>query len=83
MAFSWVARGFKVDPLGFDVWNEYVVLSAQISGHERASGLDVQTEMTVVWRLRDGKGLWGATYFSREEALIAIKANEDDLTHVR
>jgi hypothetical protein len=46
---------------------------------ERASGMEVEAEMTIIWKLRDGRGIWGATYFDREEALKSIGAREEAL----
>ncbi len=74
-----VLEGFKVEPLSFSTFGDAVVLQGRISGRGRASGLEIDTEMTVVWRFRDGKGIWGATYFDRPEALEAIGAREKDL----
>jgi ketosteroid isomerase-like protein len=74
-----VLERFMVVPLSFSTVGENVVLQAEISGHGRASGMEIKTEMTVVWRFRGDKSDWGATYFARDEALAAIGASEDDL----
>jgi ketosteroid isomerase-like protein len=74
-----VFEGFKVEPLSYATFRDFVVVQARISGRGRASGMDVGAEMTVVWRIRAGKGAWGATYFDRDEALAAIGATSDDL----
>jgi hypothetical protein len=43
------------------------------------SGIDVDTEMTFIWRIRDGQLVWGATFSSRAEGLEAIGVSEDEL----
>lgn len=35
--------------------------------------------MTIVWRFKDGQGIWGATYFDRAEALRKIGVREEEL----
>jgi ketosteroid isomerase-like protein len=74
-----VLEDFKVEPLSFATLSDFVVVQAKISGRGRASGMEIDTEMTVVWRIQDGKGIWGATYFDRAEALKELNAEESDL----
>jgi ketosteroid isomerase-like protein len=74
-----VLEGFRVEPLKYSTFRDYVVVQGKVSGRGRASGVAIETEMTIVWRLRDGRGMWGATYFGRGEALRAIGAREEDL----
>ncbi|HVS29124.1 MAG TPA: nuclear transport factor 2 family protein, partial [Solirubrobacteraceae bacterium] len=74
-----VIEDFQIEPLGFSAWRDYLIVPNRISGHGTASGIDIATEMTFIWRLRDGQFVWGATFFSRAEGLEAIGATEEEL----
>jgi ketosteroid isomerase-like protein len=54
-----VLEGFKVEPIAFATFGDYVVLQGKISGRGRASGMEIETEMTVVWRFRGREGRLG------------------------
>jgi ketosteroid isomerase-like protein len=70
----------RVEPQTIATCGEWVVSEAKVSGHGRASQVDFATDMTVVWRSRDGEAIWGATYFQRADALKAIGLTEGELT---
>jgi ketosteroid isomerase-like protein len=74
-----VLEDFKVEPISFATFQDFVVLQSRISGRGRSSGMEIDTEMTIVWRFKDGQGIWGATYFDRAEALRKIGVREEEL----
>jgi ketosteroid isomerase-like protein len=74
-----VIADFRFEALSFSAWRDYLIVPNRISGHGTASGIEIDTEMTFIWRIRDGQLVWGATFFSREEGLEAIGASEDQL----
>lgn len=74
-----VIDNFRLEPLGFSAWRDYLIVPNKVSGHGKTSGVDIATEMTFIWRVRDGQSFWGATFFSRAEGLEAIGASEDEL----
>jgi ketosteroid isomerase-like protein len=75
-----VFDGFRVEPAEYKTAGDYVVVDVEVTGRGRESGVALQQQMTIVWRLREGKLCWGATYFERSEALEAVGLREDDLT---
>lgn len=74
-----VIEGFRVAPREIEVAGDYVVLDAAVSGRGRGSGADVSAELTIVWRVRGSLLCFGATYFSRAEALGAVGLSDNDL----
>jgi ketosteroid isomerase-like protein len=74
-----VIEDFQFEALSFSAWRDYLIVPNRISGRGATSGIDIDTEMTFIWRVRDGKLVWGATFFSREEGLEAIGASEGEL----
>jgi ketosteroid isomerase-like protein len=74
-----VIEDFQFEALSYSAWRDYLIVPNRISGHGATSGIDIDTEMTFVWRVRDGQFVWGATFFSHAEGLAAIGASEDEL----
>ena len=74
-----VIEDFQFEAVSFSVWRDYLIVPNRISGHGTTSGIDINAEMTFIWRIRDGQLVWGATFFSRGEGLEAIGASEDQL----
>jgi ketosteroid isomerase-like protein len=74
-----VIEDIQFETLSFSAWRDYLIVPNRISGHGTTSGIDIDTEMTFIWRVRDGQLVWGATFFSLAEALEAIGAGEDEL----
>lgn len=70
----------KIEPRAGATCGDWIMIDAAVSGLGHSSEAAVETTMTVVWRDRDGKAVWGATYFDREEALRAIGVAESELT---
>jgi ketosteroid isomerase-like protein len=70
---------FQLEPLRYSAWRDYLIAPTRVTGHGAASGLDIELEMTFIWRLRDGQLVWGATFFSRAEGLETIGASEDEI----
>ena len=68
-----------IEPQSISARNEWVVIAAKVSGRGRSGQVELATDMTIVWRVRDGKGIWCTTYFQRAEALDDIGLTEDDL----
>jgi ketosteroid isomerase-like protein len=74
-----VIEDFQFEALSFSAWHDYLIVPNRISGHGTTSGIDIDTEMTFIWRISEGQVVWGATFFSRQEGLEAIGAREDQL----
>jgi ketosteroid isomerase-like protein len=74
-----VIEDFQFEALSFSAWHDYLIVPNRISGHGTTSGIEIDTEMTFIWRIRDGQLVWGATFFSRAEGLEVIGASEDEL----
>jgi ketosteroid isomerase-like protein len=74
-----VIEGFTVAPREIAVAGDYVVLDADVRGRGRASGVDISTQLTIVWKVRGSLLSWGATYFNRDEALAAVGLSEREL----
>jgi hypothetical protein len=53
-----------------------------VTGHGKVSGIDVDIEMTFIWRVRNSQFVWGATFFSRQQGVEAIGATEAELEPV-
>ena len=74
-----VIEDFRVEPVSFSAWRDYLVVPNWVRGHGTTSGIDVDTELTFIWRIKDDQLVWGATFFSRAEGLEAIGASENEL----
>ena len=77
-----VIDGFTVEPRELAVAGDYVVLEAAVSGRGRASGIDISTHLTIVWRVQRSLLAWGGTYFNRAEALAAVGLSEEELERI-
>ena len=77
-----VIDGFAVVPREIAVAGDYVVLETDVSGRGRASGMDISTRLTIVWKVRGSVLAWGATYFNRSDALEAVGLGEEELQPV-
>jgi ketosteroid isomerase-like protein len=67
---------YSVEPLEFIDAGDAVVVPTRISGRGRASRVDVETHLTQVWILRDGKIVRGEVYRTRDAALEATGLSE-------
>lgn len=74
-----VFEEFRLEPRTIATYGEWIVVDAEVKGRGHASGVEVDTDMTVVYRERGGKAFWCATYFQREDALKDVGLSEDDL----
>jgi hypothetical protein len=74
-----VIEDFEIEPLGFGAWRDYLIVPNKITGHGLASRIHIDTEMTFIWRIRNGQIVWGATFFSRAEGLATIGAVEEEV----
>jgi len=74
-----VFEAFQFRPLAFSAWRDYIVCPSRVTGHGRASGAEIDLEMTAAWRFRDDEIVWGGTFFGLGDALEAIGAGEDEL----
>ena len=70
----------RIEPQTIGTYGEWVVIDAKVTGHGRTSQVDIAADMTLVWRVRDGKATWGTTYFQRADAIREIGLTEGDLT---
>jgi ketosteroid isomerase-like protein len=74
-----VIENFHFEPMCSGAVGDYVVVSNRVSGRGKASGVPVDFQMTFVFRVRSEQAVWGATFFSRDDALHAIGVTEDQL----
>lgn len=74
-----VIEAFELEALEYLSWHDYVVVATRIHGHGRASGADIATEMTLIWRIEEGQIVWGGSFFSSDQGLDAIGGSEDEL----
>jgi ketosteroid isomerase-like protein len=77
-----VFEEFEFRPLGFSAWRDYLICPTRVTGHGRASGVEVDVVMTAIWRFEADHVVWGATFFTPSEGLEAIGANADELKDV-
>jgi ketosteroid isomerase-like protein len=77
-----VFEEFQFTPLSFSAWRDYLVCPSRATGHGTASGVEIDLEMTAVWRVTNGQIVWGATFFTLAEGLEAIGARADELQPV-
>jgi ketosteroid isomerase-like protein len=77
-----VFEEFQFIPLGFGTWRDYLVCPSRATGHGTASGVEIDLEMTAIWRVTNGQIVWGATFFTLAEGLEAIGARADELQPV-
>jgi ketosteroid isomerase-like protein len=67
---------YSVEALEFIDAGDAVVVPVRISGRGRASRVDVETHLTQVWTLCDGKIVRGEVYRTRDDALEAAGLRE-------
>ena len=77
-----VIENFQLEPLSYGSWRDYLIVPNRVSGYGKASGIDIDLEMTFIWRIREDQIVWGATFFSRAEGLDAIGATEDAVVRI-
>jgi ketosteroid isomerase-like protein len=73
---------FQFVPLSFSSWRDYLVCPSRATGHGTASGAEIDLEMTAIWRVTNGRIVWGATFFTLAEGLDAIGVKADELEPV-
>jgi ketosteroid isomerase-like protein len=74
-----VIEDFRFEPLSYSAWRDYLIIPNRVAGHGKASGIDIDLEMTFIWRVKNGQLVWGATFFSLQDGLEAIGTSEDEL----
>lgn len=75
-----VFEDFKVEPRRIATSCDWVVVDSEITGHGHASGVEIATDVTLVYRVLEGKAIWCSSYFQRADALRENDLNEEDLT---
>ena len=50
---------------------DQVVASTTLRGHGKQSGAETSWDVSQVWTIRDGKGVWGQGFPTRDDALKA------------
>ena len=59
-----------------DVGDDRVVAVHHVTGRARASGVETELRLAVVYTLRDGKIVRGREYIDKEQALEAVELRE-------
>jgi ketosteroid isomerase-like protein len=77
-----VFEEFQFEPLSFSAWRDYLVCPSRVTGRGTASGVEIDMEVTAIWRVANGQIVWGATFFKLAEGLEAIGARADQLEPV-
>jgi SnoaL-like domain len=73
---------FQFRPLRFSAWRDYLICPSRVTGRGRASGVEIDLDMTAIWRFSGDHIAWGATFFTLAEGLDAIGARADELEPV-
>jgi ketosteroid isomerase-like protein len=74
-----VFEEFRLEPRTIATCGEWIVVDVEVTGQGHASGVEIATDMTMIYRSREGKAIWCATYFQRDAALNDVGLTEDDL----
>ena len=74
-----VFEEFRLEPRTIATCGEWTVVDVEVTGQGHASGVAIDTDMTMIYRSRGGKAFWCATYFQRDDALKDVGLSEDDL----
>jgi ketosteroid isomerase-like protein len=74
-----VFEEFRLEPRTIATCGEWTVVDVEVTAQGHASGVAIDTEMTMIYRSRGGKAFWCATYFQHADALKDVGLSEDDL----
>jgi ketosteroid isomerase-like protein len=77
-----VFEDFQFRPLSFSAWRDYLICPSTVTGSGRASGVEIDWNLTAIWRVRGDQVVWGATFFSLADGLAAIGAAPDELVRL-